>query len=196
MRRLRIASELFDRERLGQLLRARLAEMLMQCHRPGELAQLAKAAQRMPAWAFDGNAAKPAHNNKRAHTGARHAPAHTAAGNAHTRAGAHNGAAKGNGPGFMEGTPICDKLTLEGVEDEDCEFPLGVKDNGEPYTAVELVGELNAMLDEVQRLDDAKAQIDGFKGRDLKKELEGFMVPEDRPAATAPALEAPGEDKS
>jgi hypothetical protein len=183
MRRLRIASELFDRERLGQLLRARLAEMLMQCHRPGELAQLAKAAQRLPAWAFDGNAAAPevAHNNKRARTGARHAPAHTAARHAHTPAGEHNGA----------GHTVCEQLNPEDFEDEDCEFPLGVKENGEAYTAVELVGELNGMLAEIQRLDDAKAMLDGFSKRDLRKELEPWMVPEDRPPAGCTAADGP-----
>jgi hypothetical protein len=214
MRQLRMVAELFDRERLGQLLRARLAEMLMQCHRPGELAQLAKAAQRLPAWAFDGNAAAvgdAAHNNKRARTQAG-AQAHTPARNAQTRAGGHNGAptqpAPDSGLDLTKATPICDKLVVEDVEDQDAEFPLGVKENGEPYTAVELVGELNAMLDEVQRLDDAKAQIEGFNKMDHQAFIEQFSGPVDiqaalrgdgdaAPALEAPAaLDAPGEDKS
>ena len=183
MRRLRIASELFDRERLGQLLRARLAEMLMQCHHPGELAQLAKAAQRMPGWVFgDEPDAAPAHNNKRAHTQAG-AQAHTAARHTQARPGEHNGASPHPAPdsGLLRGgTPLIDKLEVEDVDDE---FPLGMKDNGEPYTAVELVGELNSLMAEVNRLDDAKAQIEGFNKMDHQAFIAKYSVPVDIQAA-------------
>ena len=52
MRRLRMVSELFGRQRLGELMRARLAEMLMACRKGTELGALARAAERMPPWVF------------------------------------------------------------------------------------------------------------------------------------------------
>ena len=53
-RQLNVVAALMTRERMGALLRARIAELALTATKAGELAALARALERLPDWAVDG----------------------------------------------------------------------------------------------------------------------------------------------